>query len=111
MTEAERLCQTVPPALRPHAIELAENLLFMERKLSETREGLKNAAVVISYDNGGGQSGIRRNPAFDGYNALLRSFTSALSALTAIVGDVEGAPQASTLERFKVISMQKAVND
>ena len=110
MTEAEKLCQGVGASMRPHAIELAENLLFIERKLAETRAGLANGAVVISYDNGGGQTGIRRNPAFDGYNALLASFTRALAALSEIIGETEGEQEA-TLERFRVVQGLKVVGE
>ena len=50
----------------------------MMRKLESTRQELEYEELVIAYDNGGGQTGIRRNPKFDAYEALLKSFVSAL---------------------------------
>ncbi|MBQ9020583.1 MAG: hypothetical protein IJ113_01010 [Eggerthellaceae bacterium] len=60
------------------ADSLEADLEFMRCKLEESRRALENADIVIPYDNGGGQMGIRRNPAFDAYEALLKSFVAAL---------------------------------
>lgn len=111
MNEAETICQHVRPDLRPRATELAENILFMESKLRETRNGIARSQVVIDYDNGGGQKGIRRNPAFDGYNALLRSYCTALSQLEHMLGEDAPAEARPMLDRFKVVRGLKVVGD
>lgn len=61
-----------------HADSLQHDLEFMMRKLDETRRELEFEDVVIPYDNGGGQSGIRRNPKFEAYESLLKTYVSAL---------------------------------
>ena len=67
-------------------MELAENVLWMEAKLAEARKAIGKSSVAIPYDNGGGQRGIRKNPAFDGYNSLMSSYTKALKQLCEMLG-------------------------
>ena len=50
------------------------NTAWMKAKLNDAREAIKNSNIVISYDNGGGQKGIRENPLFKGYEALWKSY-------------------------------------
>lgn len=90
MNKAEQLCAGLPYDIKPHAVELAENVLFMEGKLLETRRGLANQQVVIAYDNGGGQKGIRKNPIFEGYNQLMANYRKTLEQLMAILREYGG---------------------
>ena len=85
LASAQALARSVPEGLRPQVIELAENVIFMRRKLAAARKGLAEQDIVVPYDNGGGQVGIRRNPAFDAYEALLRSYQSALADLRSLL--------------------------
>lgn len=83
---AEAMCSGLPVTVRPRAVELAENVLWMETKLSEARAVIGKSSVAIPYDNGGGQRGIRRNPAYDGYNALMSGYSKAVRQLTDMLG-------------------------
>lgn len=58
-----------------------ENVAWMRIKLEEARRDIKNSKVVIKYDNGGGQSGLRENPLYKGYESLWKSYISGLSKL------------------------------
>lgn len=60
---------------------IVENVAWMKVKLEDTREKLKNLDVAIPYDNGGGQTGIRENPLFKGYQQLWKSYMSGMSKL------------------------------
>lgn len=60
---------------------LRADAAFMRRKLAETRESLAYEAVVIPYDNGGGQEGIRANPAFSEYEKLAKTYQATLDAI------------------------------
>ena len=111
MTEAERLCSNVPEPLRRHAVELVTNVLFLEERLRTDRDTLSKMASVIPYDNGGGQTGFRRNPLAIQYNANLKAYTSALNSLTSILGDNIPSDARPTLDRFKVIKGARAVGD
>ena len=83
---AEAICASLPEPTRARAVELAENVLWMEGKLANAREIIGKSSVAIPYDNGGGQRGIRKNPAFDGYNSLMSSYTKALKQLCEMLG-------------------------
>lgn len=89
LREAESICAALPEPQRTRAIELCENVLWMETKLAEAREAIGRSQVAIPYDNGGGQKGIRKNPAFDGYNSLMSSYTKALKQLCEMLGAQE----------------------
>lgn len=58
-----------------------ENTAWMKAKLDDTREKIKETSVVIGYDNGGGQKGVRENPLFIGYQKLWRSYISGLNII------------------------------
>lgn len=83
--------------LHDEALELAESVLFMADKLKESRAKMKNEPLVIDYDNGGGQTGIRENPHFVAFEHLMAAYTKSLKQLTEIIE--AGAPvrQASTI--------------
>ena len=53
----------------------------MKAKLDDAREQIKNTNVAIKYDNGGGQKGIRQNPAFKGYESLWRSYMQGMNRI------------------------------
>ena len=88
-SRAEDLCRGVPEATRGRAVELAENVLWMEVKLADARAAIGKSSVAIPYDNGGGQRGIRRNPAYDGYNSLMSGYVKAVRQLCDIIGAVQ----------------------
>lgn len=83
---AAALAEGAPENMRDRARELAENVLWMEAKLDDARRVIGKSSVAIPYDNGGGQRGIRKNPAFDGYNSLMSSYTKALKQLCEMLG-------------------------
>ena len=85
MATMDEIVAQVPEHERDHVRALAEDALFMRAKLAETRRGIAKQQVVIPYDNGGGQMGIRLNPAFTGYESLLKSYSATMRDLTALV--------------------------
>lgn len=80
------ICAGVSPEMTEAARELAANVLFMADKLAEMREALEDEPLTVEYNHGGGQSGIRKNPAFDAYNSLMRTYNSSINQLTAVLG-------------------------
>lgn len=58
-----------------------ENVAIMKTKLDETKELMEESSVVISYDNGGGQKGIRENPIFKGYESLWKSYMAGMDRI------------------------------
>ena len=57
------------------------NTAWMKAKLDDAREAVKNSQIVITYDNGGGQKGIRENPLFKGYESLWRSYMAGMAKI------------------------------
>lgn len=82
----EELLSHANPKMAQHAAELYEAVEFMRKKLIESREAMGDMDIVIPYDNGGGQTGIRENPSFNAYEKLLKSYTAALDKLEAMTG-------------------------
>lgn len=80
--------------LHDEALELAEAVVFMAEKLEESRATLKHESLVVPYDNGGGQTGIRENPHFTAYEKLLTTYNKSLRQLTEIIE--KGAPVKNT---------------
>ena len=60
---------------------LIQNTAWMKVKLEEAREAIKTSNVVIPYDNGGGQTGLRENPLFKGYESLFKSYRSGMRVI------------------------------
>lgn len=60
---------------------LIENTAWMKVKLEEAREAIKTSNVVIPYDNGGGQTGLRENPLFKGYESLFKSYMAGMRVI------------------------------
>lgn len=88
-SKAEQLVAGVH-VLHDEALELAESVLFMAAKLEESRKAMINEPLVVPYDNGGGQSGIRENPHFSAYEKLMATYSKSLRHLAEIVE--KGAP-------------------
>lgn len=84
---ASKICASVDSRIRPQVTVLAEQVIFMSKKLKEIKAGLRDQAIVIPYDNGGGQTGIRENPAFTAYEKLLATYTKSLTTLRDVIGD------------------------
>lgn len=84
---ASKICNSVDSRIRPQATVLAEQVIFMAKKLKETKAELRDQPLTIEYDNGGGQTGIRENPAFTAYEKLLATYTRSLTALRDVIGD------------------------
>lgn len=103
---ASKICANVDARIRPQVTILAEQVIFMSKKLKESKAGLKDQAIVIPYDNGGGQTGIRENPAFTAYEKLLAAYTRSLDALRDAIGG-EAPKEMSALDdlrrKFKVV--------
>lgn len=106
--KARELCAGVH-TLHDEALELAESVLFMANKLAESRKILKNEPLVIEYDNGGGQTGIRENPHYTAYEHLLTSYNKALRQLTEIIEKGSPTRKASgILNELSLIAGKKA---
>lgn len=83
-TRMKHLMRNIPKDKTIQAAKLAEELIFMEDKLENARQLIGNTGVAISYNNGGGQTGIRENPALIAYQKLMKTYLSTMRELDAM---------------------------
>ena len=106
--EAERLRELLfKCGVVPETVDLLDSMIvnaaWIKVKLDDTREVIKTSNVVIPYDNGGGQTGLRENPLFKGYESLLKSYTSCLKAILDKLPERESEVKAEELEKPKTM--------
>lgn len=111
MVNPEELVAGVDTRRHPTALTLATELVWQAGKLRDTRETIdeNQMAPVISYDNGGGQTGIRRNPLYDAYNSLFAQFTRGCAQLDNILADTPASTSAKgALASLRVVAGRSA---
>ena len=78
------LVQAEVPELKRKSLEaVLDNLALLRVKLDEAGAELRDAPIICSYDNGGGQSGTRINPAVKGFLDLWKGYLAGLQQFTA----------------------------
>ena len=108
MNKAEEICAGVH-VLHDEAVSLAESVLEMSKKLRELNRELPNQPLIVEYDNGGGQSGMRENPFFVAYEHLMASYNKSLRQLAEIVNKGAHSRKATgIMEELTVIAGNKA---
>lgn len=108
MNRAEIICKGVT-VLYDESLALAEAVVLMSEKIIETLEELKDAPLVIPYDNGGGQTGIRENPQYVAFEKLMASYNKSLRQLSEIV-EKSGSSRESSgiMKELSIIANKKA---
>lgn len=100
----------IPKQQRDVLAPVIDNISWQRVKLDETRALMEDTQVVCSYNNGGGQSGIRENPIFKGYINLWRAYMVGLEKFTSYLPkemqEEAAANSFSVLDQVK--SMKKA---
>ena len=82
---------------------LKKQLSLIAERIMIEGDRIPDEELIIEYDNGGGQMGVRENPFYPAYEKLLASYTRALEALKDISGDdAEVTTLADLRSRFKV---------
>lgn len=75
------------------------NTAWMKVKLEEAREAIKTSNVVIPYDNGGGQKGLRENPLFKGYESLFKSYMGGVRQILDVLPKQASEVKSEELEK------------
>lgn len=73
----------VPTQKKSVLLPVIDNMAWQRIKLDETRKEMRNASVVCTYNNGGGQTGTRENPIFKAYVNLWRAYMMGLEKFSA----------------------------
>lgn len=66
-------------------LPVIENICWMQIKLEDAREDIAGDGLTTEYDNGGGQTGVRENPAFKAYEALWKSYSTGLQIILSVL--------------------------
>lgn len=80
-----------------------ENTAWMKIKLDDTREKISTSSVVIPYDNGGGQKGLRENPLFKGYESLWKSYMGGMERILSCLPPETAKAEAEIVEKPKTV--------
>lgn len=75
------------------------NTAWMKVKLDEARGAIKESNVVIPYDNGGGQKGLRENPLFKGYESLFKSYMGGMKQIFDVLPKQAESTKKAELEK------------
>ena len=84
---------------------LKEQLHHLAERIQIEGEHMEYESLIIGYDNGGGQSGIRENPYYPAYEKLLASYVKTLQVAKDLCGaeDEEVRSLDSIRQKFKVV--------
>lgn len=90
---------------------IIENTAWMKVRLDEARKEVRNSQIVVAYDNGGNQKGIRENPIYKGYEALWKSYMQGMSKIIDAIpeekADVKKEECEHTLTMLDVVRARK----
>lgn len=84
-----------------------ENTAWMCVKLEDAAEAIAEEAIVIPYDNGGDQKGVRQNPYFQGYEALWKAYMTGMSQIMN-AADIKKDDKSAKLRPHSVIAMVRS---
>lgn len=84
---------------------LKEQLQHLADRILIEGRHMDDEPLIIDYDNGGGQSGVRENPYYPAYEKLLASYVKTLAATKDLCGsdDEEIRSLDNIRQRFKVV--------
>lgn len=75
---------------------IIDNLAFQRVKLEQTVDRIADEDLSIPFDNGGGQTGVRENPAYRSYVSLWKSYLSGIEkVIAALPVEDQNAPEAA----------------
>ena len=103
----EDLIQGVNLKKHPLALQVAKECCWIVEKLEKHREGIADQPMVMPYDNGGGQKGIRKNPAYEIYNSTLSQLNSLVRTLDDMLADAKVEKSSSKLAELRKLSKEK----
>lgn len=83
---------------------LQKQLKLMQDRLIEEGNRIPNEPLVVEFDNGGGQSGIRENPFYPAYEKLLSSY---IKTMTCVKGEGDASGDLTTLDDFRNFKIVK----
>jgi hypothetical protein len=87
------------------------NCAWMRIRLDEARKQMEGCQIVVDYDNGGGQKGVRENPIFKAYEALWKSFMLGMNRILDAIPKEEQKEIASKVEEVRPETVLDKIRD
>lgn len=81
------------------------NVSWMKAKLDDARAHIGEDGITVEYDNGGGQTGVRENPAFRAYEALWKTYLSGLDVLLKLLPEQAEQEQVAELKPASALAL------
>ena len=104
----ERLLERVPEDRRTALKPACADIGWMRAHLNKAREEIGEESLTVEYDNGGGQSGIRENPAFRAYESLWKAYMAGMDRILAALPEEDAEKEkAAQAENVLDILMAK----
>lgn len=66
---------------------IKEQLRHMAARIQLEGQRISEESLVVDYDNGGGQSGVRENPFYPAYEKLINTYIKTLTAAKELCAD------------------------
>jgi len=98
--ETKEISKKIDKRIRPQAEVLIDQLKLMADKLSLEGAEIPAEQLIVPYENGGGQSGVRENPFFPAYEKLLATYMKTLQAVRDLIGE-QGLEETTSLDFIK----------
>ena len=64
-----------------HIDELEKTAEFLRQEIQTARKELEGQPLSVEYDHGGGQCGVRENPAYTAFAKILKSYQAVITQL------------------------------
>ena len=88
-----------------HIDELEKTAEFLRLEIQTARKELEGQPLSVEYDHGGGQCGVRENPAYTAFAKILKSYQAVITQLDALTrkddNDEEMRKQTGKLLQFE----------
>ncbi|NPD33094.1 hypothetical protein HLV35_07480 [Eggerthellaceae bacterium zg-997] len=92
-----KLVADLPDERRAALMPIIDQCAVMHEQLLAANEAMDGEPLVIPFDNGGGQSGVRENPAYPAYEKLFRAYLSGMQPIVQALG-ATGSKRAAAAE-------------
>ena len=102
------ITENVDKGRHPYAETLEREVEWMAQRLEQARAVIADSSILIAYDNGGGQKGVRKNPGYEAYAQLFNAFVRGMQALDQVL---EGAAPTSEGARMTLDNLRVMVSD
>lgn len=102
------ITENVDKNRHPYAETLEREVAWMAQRLEQSRAVIADSSILIAYDNGGGQKGVRKNPGYEAYAQLFNAFVRGMQALDQVL---ENAAPTTPAAKMTLDNMRLMVGD